>query len=44
MKLTITLTALAMAFISWLMYEALPAFELIGKILGNLDRLYYAFE
>jgi hypothetical protein len=35
MKLTITLSALALAFIGWLMYRALPAFEMIGKALGN---------
>jgi hypothetical protein len=35
MKLTIALTALALAFIGWLLYMAMPAFELIGKALGN---------
>lgn len=35
MKLTITITVMALAFISWLMYEAMPSFELISKALGH---------
>jgi hypothetical protein len=35
MKLTITLSIIAAAFIGWLLYMAMPAFELIGKALGK---------
>jgi hypothetical protein len=35
MKLTITLSLLALAFIGWLLYMAMPAFEMICKALGN---------
>jgi hypothetical protein len=35
MKLTITLSLMALALIGWLLYMAMPAFELIGKALGN---------